>query len=282
MPFTGYRITSPFGWRSSPFGGYREFHTGIDLVKAHKSPIYAFTEGEVVYAGLGHTGTGLGGYGRVVFIKDKNGRGQLYAHLDATAVRTGDKVTKGQTIGYQGNTGRSTGSHLHYEVRKAISPSYGWIADRPNNCLEPIAYLESYYQPKVLSATAYKVQKGDTLSEIAKRFNTTVAKLQADNNIKNASLINIGQVLNIGGSAAVQSVQGKSTVHLPASAKTWRTYKLNVQPVAKNSDWSLTPSAFGGLTYEILGSPYPDVVTINTSKGKRNIYVGKGTGAVIK
>lgn len=76
--------------------------------------------------------------------------------------------------------------------------------------------------------------------------------------------------------------QAKGTVHLPASAKTWRTYKLNVQPVAKNSDWSLTPSRYGGLTYTILGRPYPDVVTINTSKGKRNIYVGKGTGAVVK
>lgn len=74
----------------------------------------------------------------------------------------------------------------------------------------------------------------------------------------------------------------KPTVHLPASAKTWRTYKLNVQPVAKNSDWSLTPSAFGGLTYEILGKPYADVVTVETSRGKRNIYVGKGTGAIIK
>lgn len=76
--------------------------------------------------------------------------------------------------------------------------------------------------------------------------------------------------------------QSKGTVHLPASSKTWRTYKTNVQPVAKNSDWSLTPSAFGGLTYKIVGRPYTDVVTINTSRGKRNIYVAKSTGAVIK
>ncbi|RST72282.1 DUF3597 family protein [Siminovitchia acidinfaciens] len=74
----------------------------------------------------------------------------------------------------------------------------------------------------------------------------------------------------------------KGTVHLPADAETWRTYKLNVLPVKKNSDWSLTPSRFGGLTYEILDHPYPDVVTINTSRGKRNIYVGPGTGAVIE
>ncbi|MDY7044027.1 N-acetylmuramoyl-L-alanine amidase [Virgibacillus sp. M23] len=76
--------------------------------------------------------------------------------------------------------------------------------------------------------------------------------------------------------------QAKGTVHLPASAKTWRTYKLNVKPIKKNSDWSLTPARYGGLTYKILDKPYPDVVTIKTGRGKRNIYVGSGTSAVIK
>ncbi|MBD8006222.1 N-acetylmuramoyl-L-alanine amidase [Bacillus norwichensis] len=74
----------------------------------------------------------------------------------------------------------------------------------------------------------------------------------------------------------------KQTVHLPAGANTWRTYKLGVQPVKKNSDWSLTPSKYGGLTYDILDRPYPNVVTIMTSRGKRNIYVGPETGAVIR
>lgn len=74
----------------------------------------------------------------------------------------------------------------------------------------------------------------------------------------------------------------KGTVHLPASAKTWRTYKLNVKPVKANSDWSLTPSRYGGLTYDVLDRPYPNVVTIMTGRGKRNIYVGPETGAVIK
>ena len=74
----------------------------------------------------------------------------------------------------------------------------------------------------------------------------------------------------------------KNTVHLPKSAKTWRTYKTNVQPVKANSDWSLTPSAFGGITYEIVGRPQANVVTVNTSHGKRNIFVGPGTGAIIK
>lgn len=73
--------------------------------------------------------------------------------------------------------------------------------------------------------------------------------------------------------------QTKEYVNLPASAQTWRTYKTNVAPVAKNSDWSLTPAKFGGLTYEVLARPQTDVVTINTSRGRRNIYVARSTGA---
>lgn len=73
----------------------------------------------------------------------------------------------------------------------------------------------------------------------------------------------------------------KEYVSLPASAATWRTYRTNVQPVAKNSDWSLTPKAFGGLEYEIIGKPQKDVVTIKTSRGNRNIFVASSTGAKI-
>lgn len=62
-------------------------------------------------------------------------------------------------------------------------------------------------------------------------------------------------------------------VHLPASAETWGTYELGVQPVSKNISWSLTPARYGGLTYEVLDEPWPNVVTIMTGRGKRNIFV---------
>lgn len=142
--FEGYRVTSPYGWRT--LNGRREFHTGIDIVKNHKDPIYAFTDGEVIYAGEGMTGTGFGGYGNVVAIKDSNNCLQLYAHLDSVVVKKGAMVDKGQFIGRQGTTGRSTGSHLHFEVRK-VSEShipYGWRVDRENNCHEPVEYLNTY------------------------------------------------------------------------------------------------------------------------------------------
>ncbi|WBL16462.1 LysM peptidoglycan-binding domain-containing protein [Sutcliffiella sp. NC1] len=83
-------------------------------------------------------------------------------------------------------------------------------------------------------------------------------------------------------SAPKSAAPKKEYVVLPASAQTWRTYKLGVAPVAKNSDWSLTPAAFGGLTYEILNRPQSNVVTIKTSRGKRNIYVGPDTSATFK
>ncbi|WP_102027995.1 peptidoglycan DD-metalloendopeptidase family protein [Salirhabdus sp. Marseille-P4669] len=146
--FDGYRVTSGFGWRTHPIRGGKEWHTGIDLVKAHKSPIKAFTSGEVIYAGMGKSGTGFGGYGNVVLIKDKNNRGQLYAHLHSVAVKKGQKISKGQTIGYQGSTGQSTCSHLHFEVRKKAEDHipYGWRANRKDNCLAPEDYLKGFVE----------------------------------------------------------------------------------------------------------------------------------------
>lgn len=82
-----------------------------------------------------------------------------------------------------------------------------------------------------------------------------------------------------GNSGNTSTGSSAKRVHLPASASTWRTYPLNVTPVKKNSDWSLTPSAFGGLTYTILAEPYPNVVTIQTGRGRRNIYIGPDTSA---
>lgn len=146
----GYRVTSPYGWRNHPITKKRAFHTGIDLVKSHKAPIQAFIGGKVLFAGFGKTGTGFGGYGNVVLIGDSNGRGHVYAHLDSVSVKVGQTVKAGQTIGRQGNTGNSTGSHLHYEIRKKAEskPPYGWIADRANNCVEPTKYVETYTTPK--------------------------------------------------------------------------------------------------------------------------------------
>ncbi|SER42471.1 Putative peptidoglycan binding domain-containing protein [Gracilibacillus ureilyticus] len=144
--FKGYRITSSYGFRTHPIRGTREFHAGIDLVKQHRAPIYAFTSGIVIYAGFGNNGTGLGGYGNVVLMKDKNNRGQLYAHLDRVAVSRGQSVGRNQIIGYQGSTGNVTGSHLHYEVRKfsETAAPYGYRPNKQTSTLNPVTYLSQF------------------------------------------------------------------------------------------------------------------------------------------
>ncbi|MBP1993240.1 M23 family metallopeptidase [Paenibacillus eucommiae] len=124
--FPGYRITSPYGMRLDPITGVPSFHTGIDMVKFHRAPIFAFAAGEVVHAREGVTGSGFGGFGNVVAVKDERGALQCYAHLDSISVKVGQKIAEGLEIGKQGMTGRVTGSHLHYEVRKTSSPSYGF------------------------------------------------------------------------------------------------------------------------------------------------------------
>lgn len=141
MEFQGYRITSPYGMRTDPFDGSQKMHTGIDLVKADKAPIPAFTDGKVVHAKTATAGTGLGGFGNVVALVDPKGHLQFYAHLDSICVEVGQMVKAGQVLGRQGNTGHSAGSHLHYEVRSQSEPSFGFGTN-----IEPTSYLLSYWK----------------------------------------------------------------------------------------------------------------------------------------
>lgn len=110
IPNSGY-ITSLFGWRVSPFGFGRDFHSGIDIAAAVGTPIKATAPGEVETAGWG------GGYGNMVRIKHKYGYETIYAHCSRLNVKTGDIIKKGQIIAFVGDTGSVTGSHCHYELR---------------------------------------------------------------------------------------------------------------------------------------------------------------------
>lgn len=285
--FEGYRITSPYGNRRNPLGRGTEFHAGIDLVKAHQAPIKAFTGGEVLHAGWGQPGTGLGGYGNVVVIKDRKGSAHIYGHLDSVTVKKGQKVKQGQTIGRQGKTPENmvTGSHLHYEVRKTTSPSYGWTSDKTKSTYEPTAYLKTFYaenkQSKNGSYTTYTVKAGDNLTKIAAAFNTTVDELVKLNNIKDKNLIVVGQKINIPQS------EPREYIKLPASAKSWLVYKLNRPAVAadtRNHAGRLSPSKFGGLEYEVLEWETPNVVAVIQTRdfGKVKIFVDpKRTSAKI-
>ncbi|MEW9501765.1 N-acetylmuramoyl-L-alanine amidase family protein [Jeotgalibacillus marinus] len=200
---------------------------------------------------------------------------------EAVLKSVGEAIAKG-VAEYLGLKPKNEGVDT-YTVQRGDTLSS--IARRFNTTVDALVSLNELSEPNLIYvgqtlkvSYTYTVQRGDTLSSIARRFNTTVDALVSLNGLSDPNLIYIGQTLKISGSVPTPP---KEYVQLPGSAATWRTYKLDVQPIKKNSDWSLTPSAFGGLEYEILGKPYPDVVTINTSRGKRNIYVAASTGAKI-
>jgi murein DD-endopeptidase MepM/ murein hydrolase activator NlpD len=109
-------ITSSFGQREDPFNGEGAFHSGVDISASFGTPVHAAADGVVQTAGM------ESGYGREVVINHGNGIETLYGHLSGFAVTTGQQVREGQIIGYVGMSGRSTGPHLHYEVRINNTP----------------------------------------------------------------------------------------------------------------------------------------------------------------
>jgi len=109
-------ISSNFGWRNDPTTSKREFHDGLDIAVWYNNPVIATAYGKVSYTGWQN------GFGWVVKIKHGFGYETIYGHLNRIEVEEGDKVKRGQTIALTGNSGRSTGPHLHYEVRVNGSP----------------------------------------------------------------------------------------------------------------------------------------------------------------
>lgn len=104
------RVSSRFGWRQDPLTGEASFHQGVDLAVAYGRDVKAAADGVVSFAGVQN------GYGNTVVIDHQDGRQTRYAHLSQELVRAGDAVSEGQVLGKSGNSGRSTGPHLHFEV----------------------------------------------------------------------------------------------------------------------------------------------------------------------
>lgn len=124
-PVDHYYVSSGFGSRVDPFNGERARHEGLDLVGTLRSDVLATAPGTVVHAGW------KGGYGRVVEIDHGMGIVTLYAHLDSISVKKGDVVGYRQLVGKLGSTGRSSGPHVHYEVRYNEKP------------LDPMGFLKA-------------------------------------------------------------------------------------------------------------------------------------------
>jgi murein DD-endopeptidase MepM/ murein hydrolase activator NlpD len=122
------RVASSFGEREDPINGEGAFHSGVDIDAPYGTPIRAAADGDVIGAAM------AGGYGREVVLNHGHDLFTLYGHMSAIAVVPGQHVTRGQVIGYVGQSGRATGPHLHYEVRVHNVP------------VNPHKYLRMTYQ----------------------------------------------------------------------------------------------------------------------------------------
>jgi len=129
-------LSSSFGWRRHPVSGRRSMHEGLDFAAPHGTAIYAASGGVVTVAST------QSGYGKTIEIEHGNGLMTRYAHASSIDVQVGDLVEKGQLIGKVGSTGRSTGPHLHFEVRMAGHP------------LDPRLFLDKPEAAKTLVAQA--------------------------------------------------------------------------------------------------------------------------------
>lgn len=118
-----YYMSSRFGWRASPFTGKRTFHNGVDMAAAAWTPVYAALAGKVTFAGYGAV------YGNYVIVTHHSGYRTLYGHMAGIKVKTGEYVDTKSVLGWVGNTGLSTGPHLHFSVFKygsAVNPVSLW------------------------------------------------------------------------------------------------------------------------------------------------------------
>ena len=209
-PYIG-RMTSRYGPRRG------RAHQGLDLGLKTGDPIYATFDGKV------RISKAAGDYGNLVVIRHNNGLETYYAHLSQRDVEAGDWVVAGQQIGLGGSTGRSTGPHLHYEVRyKGQSFDPERIIDFSNGNLrrselllkrrhfsiyakyeqdfgdeEEVAKQEEAERKAAAAVQYHTVRSGDTLGALARKYGTSVSRICQLNNIKSTSILRIGQKLRV-------------------------------------------------------------------------------------
>jgi len=188
-PTNGY-VTSNFGTRRG------RYHYGIDLKLYTGDTVYNAFDGIVRVSKFSKS------YGNVVVIRHFNGLETLYAHLSKRLVTPNTPIRSGDVIGLGGNTGRSHGSHLHFEVRyfgEPINPND--IIDFDNFCLKKdTLYLTEKnfdYQVEARKAHYYTIRKGDTLSKIAHKNRTTTKALCRLNNFKQNKVLRAGKRIRV-------------------------------------------------------------------------------------
>ena len=197
MPTPSTKITSPFGPR------WRRMHNGLDLKVNIGDTIVAAFDGKVRIVKYERRG-----YGKYVVIRHDNGLETVYGHLSKQLVEENQLVKAGEVIGLGGNTGRSTGSHLHFETRFlgiAINPIYMFDFPKQDIVADTYTFRRTQgsskragsHDTQVADGTIryHKVNSGDTLSRIAKLRGVSVSTLCKLNRIKPTTTLRIGQVL---------------------------------------------------------------------------------------
>lgn len=191
-PFDG-EVTSRFGMRRN------RYHYGTDVNLETGDSIYNVFDGVVRITKLSRS------YGFVVVIRHLNGLETLYAHLSQINVSNDQLVKAGDIIGFGGNTGRSRGSHLHFEIRYLGAPiNPEDIIDFQNFKLHSdVLLLNAYhfrYQKdisKLKEAKYHKVKSGESLGTIARKYHTSVSKLKKLNNLRKSTLIRAGKKIRV-------------------------------------------------------------------------------------
>ena len=196
MPTPSTKITSPFGPR------WRRMHNGLDLKVNIGDTIVAAFDGKVRIVKYERRG-----YGKYVVIRHDNGLETVYGHLSKQLVEENQLVKAGEVIGLGGNTGRSTGSHLHFETRFlgiAINPIYMFDFPKQDIVADTYTFRRTQGSKRAGSHDTqvadgsiryHKVKSGDTLSRIAKLRGVSVSTLCKLNRIKPTTTLRIGQVL---------------------------------------------------------------------------------------
>lgn len=192
LPHPGY-VTSPYGMRK-----YR-MHKGTDIKVQIGDSIRSAWDGQVRIVGWDPHG-----YGYYVVVRHTNGLETIYGHLSSPLVDEYQLVDAGEVLGLGGNTGRSTGSHLHWEIRylgEAMNPAnfVDFSTGQLKNKEEYVIGIKAMKQKKAEQAAMqyYKVKSGDTLSGIAKKYGTSVKRLCQLNGIKETKILQIGMKLRV-------------------------------------------------------------------------------------
>ena len=191
MPLVRSDVNSDFGLR------HYKWHYGTDLDIEMGDSVFACFDGVVRISKFNP-----GGYGNYVMLRHHNGLETLYGHLTERLVKVGQHVKAGELIGWGGNTGRSSGPHLHFEVRyhgEAINPNnlYDFSKHKLKGPVYTVTPKDFKYIKDLNAARYHRIRSGDTLSGLAVRYHTSIRRICQLNGISTRTVLRLGKTLRV-------------------------------------------------------------------------------------